>query len=1347
MDEMNKLPEDQNNVELMKQENTAPESAEVSEPTTEVNEPIAEMPALKAPIPKLPLIIGGVVAGVAAIAIVVATILGGGSHKHSYGAWNIVDKPTCLSAGIEERVCECGENDMRRIDALGHKEVIDSAVNPTCTSAGLTEGKHCSECHAVINAQENIPMVAHTYDNEHDDECNICGYKRETECAHAEIETIIGKEATCMSTGLTDGAKCKDCGETIVEQATIPMVAHTYDNEYDDECNICGHKHDAECAHAEIETIIGKEATCTSTGLTNGTRCKDCGETIVAQSLVPIVAHSYDNEYDDECNICGHKRDAECSHTETTVIPGKAATCTATGITDGFKCNKCGEIIAVQTTIPQVAHTESSIPAVGATCTATGLTEGKRCSVCLTVLVSQTVVPMKAHTEVTDAAVAATCTSTGLTEGKHCFVCLKVIVEQQETQKIAHTYTDRYDESCNNCGFIRDVECVHAETETINGYAATCTSAGLTDGTKCKKCGEIIAEQIAISMIPHTEVVDPAISATCTSTGLTEGKHCSVCNKMLVAQETVSIKPHTEIVDVGVEATCINGGLTDGKHCSVCGTTTLAHEMVPALGHIEVVDAFIPATCTTNGKTAGKHCSRCNEILVGQSTISALGHVEVADASVPATCTKDGKTEGKHCSRCNEILIAQSTIPAGHLKENVSIVSKSCLQETATISYTCIKCSLPVNEELSDIDIKYSRVEWGTMWGTSGTYNYATFSINATGGYGDYQYRFEVYNSRYAMVADLTKDYSANNTFAFQSTGSLTNALLKVYVRDNYGNESWVKVGVGNVYTIEKGVKEATHIYSSVVTIPTKYEGGYTTHICSECNDTYKDTYVPAIGSDGLAYTVNADNKSCTITGIGTCTDTHVAIPTVIDGYKVTAIANRAFYECTVITEITIPETITSIGTQIFYKAENLHTVYYNSSYSSQDNNFLNISSINKVVFGGKIVPEMILVDCSNVKFVEIANSVTKIALCAFKNCTALEVVSIPDSVTSIGFAAFSGCSSLKNVVIPNAVTKISANLFYGCTSLVSITIPDSVVNIGGSAFYNCSSLSSIIIPDSISNIENDTFSYCSSLTSIVIPDSVRSIGMSAFSYCSSLTSIVIPDSVGNIGSSAFSNCSALISIVIPDSVGNIGSSAFSHCSSLEKIDIPTSVTSIESFAFYDCSSLKKIDIPTSVTSIGRFAFSDCSSLENITIPTSVTSIGQWAFYNCYSLKSITLPNSIINIEDHTFQDCHSLESIKLPDFLVSIGRNAFLDCLSLKSITIPVSVTNIGKYAFSGCESLTQIIIPCSVTSIGECAFHGCMSLRKIYCEVASKPDDWDSDWNATWTSKIPVVWAYTQN
>ena len=296
----------------------------------------------------------------------------------------------------------------------------------------------------------------------------------------------------------------------------------------------------------------------------------------------------------------------------------------------------------------------------------------------------------------------------------------------------------------------------------------------------------------------------------------------------------------------------------------------------------------------------------------------------------------------------------------------------------------------------------------------------------------------------------------------------------------------------------------------------------------------------PFTPSVGLAYEINDDGKTCSITGIETCTDTDIYIGGSIDGYKVTSIGDRAFYECSPLRSVTIGDSVTSIGDRAFY-------------------------------------------ECCSLRSVTIGDSVTSIGDRAFSDCTALTSVTIGDSVTSIGYMAFYECYSLKSVTIGDSVKSIGNCAFSWCTSLTSVTIPDSVTSIGNSAFSWCTSLTSVTIPDSVTSIGIGAFDDCNSAlyteyglvkyvgnetnpyavliavtnknksTYAIHPDT-KVIAYGAFQYCSRLTSIIIPDGVRGIGDSAFYQCSNLTSVTIGDSVTTIGSSAFYWCPNLKSV-------------------------------------------------------------------------------------------------------------------------------------------------------------------------------------------------
>ncbi len=317
------------------------------------------------------------------------------------------------------------------------------------------------------------------------------------------------------------------------------------------------------------------EPTCSSTGLTEGKHCSDCGAVITAQTVVPAKQHT------------------------VVIEAGVAATCMQTGLTEGRYCTVCDTVLAEQTVIPVQDHSVITDAAVSATCANTGLTEGKRCSVCKVVLVQQEISPVTTHTYsgkndrscnvcgyVRDAECAhatwevilgraETCASVGLTDGRKCLKCGELILAQTVIPVKPHTEV------------------------TDAAVDATCASTGLSAGKHCSVCNKVLAVQTVIPAKPHTEVTDAAVSATCTQTGLTAGKHCSVCNKVIVAQTVIPVKPHTEVIDAAVGATCTQTGLTAGKHCSACNKVIVAQTVINAFGHS--YDNSVDTSCNNCG--------------------------------------------------------------------------------------------------------------------------------------------------------------------------------------------------------------------------------------------------------------------------------------------------------------------------------------------------------------------------------------------------------------------------------------------------------------------------------------------------------------------------------------------------------------------------------------------------------------------------------------------------------------------------------------------------------------------------------------------------------------------------
>ena len=445
------------------------------------------------------------------------------------------------------------------------------------------------------------------------------------------------------------------------------------------------------------------------------------------------------------------------------------------------------------------------------------------------------------------------------------------------------------------------------------------------------------------------------------------------------------------------------------------------------------------------------------------------------------------------------------------------------------------------------------------------------------------------------------------------------------------------------------------------------------------------------------------DDNSCTITDYDGMASS-LSIPSAINGHTVKQIDTGALSDNRIITSVTIPNGVTTIGFSAFNGCIKLEKIKFSSNLDTVCENAFNNTKwfnnqSNGLVYVGKVA----------YKYKGDMPRNTKIT--------------VKSDTVSISESAFKDCANLTAILIPSSVKHIDKYAFYNCQGLTKLNFNDGIERIENDAFGSCEKLTSVNFSETLKSIGAFAFVECKKLSEITIPQSVTSVGEYAFSGCENLASVTVSDDLPYVGGRAFEKTKWLNSQ--PDGVVYIGKSAYGYKGDMPKnteLSLKSGITNISGYAFYEEKNLTSVKIPETVNRIGNWAFLDCEGLKNVNIPDGVKRIESWTFSNCSSLTNITVPDSVTVLDGLAFSYCTNLKNIELSKNLTEIGMGALSHCTSLENIDIPDSVIIMDNIAMAGCSELKSVNIGSNLKTVGGQVFAGCTSLEKVNVNLNNK-------------------------
>jgi len=1278
-----------------------------------------------------------------------------GTHEHKPSEWKVVEEPTCSSEGtaiIECTICREVLNKKQLDRTDNHVNVItltEPGREATCSQPGIIrEVERCSDCGYEISVKEIETEFA---------DHQLGGWKLEV-------------SPTCISPG-RQVVECTVCHQVCMTMELEPNGVHTpgdvvSENAVEANCQVQSYHEDVvyclfcseELSRTAVTGEFGthslsdykteSESTCTS----NGVRYKECS----------ICLGKFDHIYDDlkphsvsdwkvknaatcgkdgvkykECTVCHIELETESipkteNHTPT-VLEGKPADWTETGLTEGSYCSVCKEVLVEQEVIPALLQgTDIAIP--GFTVSGDEISSSDmwwnesfyKSNIIVAKGASYRVaLDPSMYSEVLGEEM-------GLNFGSNLFYIKVTNGEQSKLYKLT-IYRGSY--------FTVVFDYLNGETDTYSYSEGAFIVApdkpekeGYTFGGWDYDFSNPVTSNLTIKAIwtpnkntPYT--IRHYIEAVGNAEWLLyeESKGLTGVTDSLVSADEISIKHFTYNRDISnYEGRILPDGalvlelyynrnsytvstVIDSEAGTVTEGGSYQFESVFTV-QVQMNKGYLYEGLYVNGSLVSEE-DRFDLRIEGDTVIE----VRTKPDKVKYTVYYYVQDETLNDYYPHRIFYPEGTVGESVSAEIIDIEHFVYYPDISTPS-AVIK-----GDGNTEIKLYYKRnvyeftvtsnspcpIDSSTV--TSGAYPYNKVLYLSVKCYLGYV--FEGWYRGDTLISDsLYFGHMIDGEGEIQARFKIIDGLEKFNFTAT--EKTCVITGVKNlgstdltIPNIVTGVNEgALHGCSALESIT--YNGAYTLgHLFGK--ESFDNTYVGGYGS----YYIPNSLQSVTLTG--------------------ERVTNYALYNCKSIKNLTIKENVQYLGSMPFNGSE-IMNVYifdlvrwcsFNYKFASGASLYLNGSLVEHLTVPvGVEYLSRAFEGYTRLKSVKLPSSLTEICGYTFNGCTSLDTIDFGNSsgLKKIGSNTFAGCTSLRSVNIPSSVEEIYYDCFRNCTNLETVTFlnNEACTSLSSNIFYDCTSLDKVILPVNLKDISSYAFYGCISLEKLSVPASLEVISKAAFYGCSSLSELEMEENnaLSEIGEQAFYACIQLKGVVIPN-VKSIGKSAFNKCASLSSIQFGNSLTEIADYAFMECASLKSVTIPASVVSLGYSVFESCTSLTEAYINGSIETIPFACFRYCSSLSSILISTKISGLDNLCFYQCTSLENVQLPSGMKNIGYGSFYGCTNLKEIGIPSSVETISTEAFKNCEKLENISLPSGITDLWANSFEGTAVKYNEYC------------------------------